>query len=139
MQGTIIYSTMVAYLIDVFFQITLKLEGIFKRSITYVAKNDSDLGDQVAAFGRAHEFGDITWYPSQHKAVYRVDDRVPINASGNGLYDFTPFRSTPSLVLAVLRTTGFPTLYSIHVHKLFIIHYNYLRQCNCRVTLFIFS
>jgi len=99
---------------DFFLQITLKLEGIFKRSITYVAKNDSDLGEQVASFGYAHEFGDITWYPSQRRAVYRVDDRVPINASGNGLYDFIPFRPTPSLALAILRTTGFPSFYSIH-------------------------
>ncbi|TKY64137.1 L-gulonolactone oxidase 6 [Spatholobus suberectus] len=86
-------------------QITLKLEPLFKRSITYLVKNDSDLGDQVAAFGHAHEFADITWYPSQRKAVYRVDDRVPINTSGNGLYDFIPFRPTPSLELAIIRTT----------------------------------
>ncbi|ESW07302.1 hypothetical protein PHAVU_010G118400 [Phaseolus vulgaris] len=86
-------------------QITLKLEGSFKRSITYVAKNDSDLGEEVGDFGYEHEFGDITWYPSQQRAVYRVDDRVPINASGNGLYDFIPFRPTSSLALALLRTT----------------------------------
>lgn len=100
------------------FQITLKLEGSFKRSITYVAKNDSDLGEEVGDFGYEHEFGDITWYPSQQRAVYRVDDRVPINASGNGLYDFIPFRPTSSLALALLRTTGFPIFYSIHILKL---------------------
>ncbi|CAJ1950521.1 unnamed protein product [Sphenostylis stenocarpa] len=86
-------------------QVTLKLEAIFKRSITYVAKDDSDLGEQVASFGHAHEFADITWYPSQHKAVYRVDDRVPNNTSGNGLYDFIPFRPVASLTLAVVRTS----------------------------------
>eukprot|EP00256_Glycine_max_P025061 XP_003548404.2 probable L-gulonolactone oxidase 6 [Glycine max] len=86
-------------------QITLKLEPLFKRSITYVAKDDSDLGGQVVAFGDAHEFADITWYPSQHKAIYRVDDRVPINTSGNGLYDFIPFRPTPSLASVFIRTT----------------------------------
>ncbi|GAU30119.1 hypothetical protein TSUD_360120 [Trifolium subterraneum] len=48
---------------------------------------------------------DITWYPSQRKAIYRVDDRVPINTPGNGLYEFIPFRPTPSLALAVIRTT----------------------------------
>ncbi|KAH7519415.1 hypothetical protein FEM48_Zijuj08G0033700 [Ziziphus jujuba var. spinosa] len=85
--------------------VTLRLQPLFKRSITYLTKNDSDLGDEAASFGKKHEFADITWYPSQHKAVYRVDDRVPINTSGNGLYDFTPFRSTPSLTLAVIRTT----------------------------------
>lgn len=92
------------------FQITLKLEPLFKRSITYVAKDDSDLGGQVVAFGDAHEFADITWYPSQHKAIYRVDDRVPINTSGNGLYDFIPFRPTPSLASVFIRTTGLPSL-----------------------------
>ncbi|XWS76817.1 hypothetical protein CRYUN_Cryun01aG0210000 [Craigia yunnanensis] len=39
------------------------------------------------------------------QAVYRIDDRVSSNASRNGLYDFTPFRSTPSLALALVRTT----------------------------------
>ncbi|WJX86722.1 putative L-gulonolactone oxidase 6, variant 2 [Trifolium repens] len=66
-------------------QVTLKLEPVFKRSITYLAKSDSDLGEQVA--------------------IYRVDDRVPLNTSGNGLYEFIPFRPTPSLALAVIRTT----------------------------------
>lgn len=60
----------------------------------------------MVTFGHDHEFADIIWYPSQHKAVYRIDDRVPINTSGNGLYDFIPFRPTPSLELAIIRTTG---------------------------------
>lgn len=71
-----------------------------------MAKSDSDLGDQVVSFGHEHEFADISWYPSQHKAMYRVDDRVPINTSGNGLYDFIPFRPTPSIALAAIRITG---------------------------------
>ncbi|KAL5572197.1 hypothetical protein UlMin_021794 [Ulmus minor] len=86
-------------------QVTLKLQPMFKRSITYLNKNDSDLGDQVGSFGKKHEFADILWYPSQGKAVYRVDDRVPSNTAGNGLYDFIPFRATPSLALALVRTT----------------------------------
>ncbi|XP_045788264.1 probable L-gulonolactone oxidase 6 [Trifolium pratense] len=86
-------------------QVTLKLEPVFKRSITYLAKSDSDLGEQVLNFGHEHEFADITWYPSQRKAIYRVDDRVPISTSGNGLYEFIPFRPTSSLALAVIRTT----------------------------------
>ncbi|KAH7519424.1 hypothetical protein FEM48_Zijuj08G0034600 [Ziziphus jujuba var. spinosa] len=45
----------------------------------------------------------ITWYPSQHKAVYRIDDRVPTNTYGDGLYDLT-LRPTPSLTLAAFRT-----------------------------------
>ena len=87
-------------------QVTLKLEPLFKRSITYVTKNDSDLGDELLTFGRKHEFGDVIWYPSHKKAVYRIDDRVSVNASGNGLYNFFPFRSTPSIALAIVRSTG---------------------------------
>jgi len=71
-----------------------------------VTKDDSDLGDELVTFGRKHEFADVTWYPSQQKAVYRIDDRVSVNTSGNGLYDFFPFRSTLSAALAVVRTTG---------------------------------
>jgi len=61
---------------------------MFKRSITYLAKSDSDLGDQVVTFGHEHGFADRTWYPSQRKAIFRVDDRVHVNISGNGLFDF---------------------------------------------------
>ncbi|KAJ6334730.1 hypothetical protein OIU78_011572 [Salix suchowensis] len=86
-------------------KVTLQLQPLFKRSISYVVKSDTDLGDQVASFGRQHEFADISWYPSQGKAVYRVDDRVSSNTSGNGLYDSIPFRSTLSLGLAVIRAT----------------------------------
>ncbi|PSS26246.1 L-gulonolactone oxidase like [Actinidia chinensis var. chinensis] len=85
-------------------QITLKLQPLFKRSISYETKSDLDLGDQVASFGNQHEFADLTWYPSQREVVYRTDDRVSSNTSGNGLYDFTGFRSTPSLVLSGIRT-----------------------------------
>ncbi|XP_027351038.1 probable L-gulonolactone oxidase 6 [Abrus precatorius] len=86
-------------------QVTLQLEPLFKRSITHLSKDDSDLGDELVNFGRTHEFGDVTWYPSQHKVVYRIDDRVSVNTSGNGLYDFFPFRSTLSAALAVVRAT----------------------------------
>ncbi|XP_042985013.1 probable L-gulonolactone oxidase 4 [Carya illinoinensis] len=85
-------------------QVTLKLQPLFKRSIEFKSMNDWDLGDRVANFGRKHEFGDITWYPNQRMAVYRIDDRVPMNTSGDGLYDFTPFRSRSSLEVAIIRT-----------------------------------
>ncbi|KAI5598923.1 hypothetical protein BDE02_02G163800 [Populus trichocarpa] len=86
-------------------KVTLQLQPLFKRSISYVVKKDTDLGDQVASFGRQHEFADITWYPSQGKAVYRIDDRISSNTSGNGLYDYIAFRSTLSLGLAAIRAT----------------------------------
>ncbi|KAF5177011.1 L-gulonolactone oxidase, partial [Thalictrum thalictroides] len=91
--------------VGVISQITLKLQPMFKRSITYASKDDSDLGDQVTTFGQQHEFADISWYPSQHKAVYRTDDRVSSNVSGSGINDFIGFRPTLSLALALIRSS----------------------------------
>ncbi|XP_019448857.1 PREDICTED: probable L-gulonolactone oxidase 6 isoform X2 [Lupinus angustifolius] len=84
-------------------QVTLQLESMFKRSLTYLMKDDTDLGDEIISFGRKHEFGDVTWYPSQHKVAYRIDDRVPINSHGDGLYDFIAFRPILSAELALTR------------------------------------
>ncbi|KAI3967254.1 hypothetical protein MKX01_016300 [Papaver californicum] len=81
-------------------QVTLRLEPLFKRSITFTEKSDSDLAIQAATFGNEHEFGDISWYPNQHKVIYRVDDRVSSHVFGNGLNNFIGFRSTPLLALA---------------------------------------
>ncbi|KAJ4957007.1 hypothetical protein NE237_013790 [Protea cynaroides] len=86
-------------------QVTLRLEPLFKRSITYSVKNDSDLGEQATEFGKQYEFADITWYPSQQKAVYRIDDRVTSNVSGNGHLDFIGFRSALSIALAIIRSS----------------------------------
>ncbi|KAA0048815.1 putative L-gulonolactone oxidase 6 [Cucumis melo var. makuwa] len=78
---------------------------MFKRSITYLKRDDKDLGDEVLRFGTHYEFGDMTWYPSHRKIVYRIDTRVPSNTSGNGVYDFIPFRPTPSIGLALIRAS----------------------------------
>ncbi|KAI3979088.1 hypothetical protein MKX01_016263 [Papaver californicum] len=86
-------------------QVTLRLEPLFKRSITFTEKTDSDLAIQAATFGNEHEFGDISWYPNQHKAIYRVDDRVSSHVFGNGLNNFIGFRSTPSLALTAVRSS----------------------------------
>ncbi|KAL3743918.1 hypothetical protein ACJRO7_019080 [Eucalyptus globulus] len=86
-------------------QVTLKLQPLFKRSLTYSIKGDSNLGEQAANFGNLHEFADIIWYPSQQKVVYRIDNRITLDASGNGLYNFIPFRATSSLTLALVRST----------------------------------
>ncbi|KAJ0453220.1 putative oxidoreductase [Helianthus annuus] len=96
-----------------FNSVTLKLQPLFKRSVTFLAKNDTDLSDQVIAFGRQHEFADITWYPSQKRVVYRIDDRVSSNVSGNGLWDHPGFRSTPSLALLILRSSYSSYLYAL--------------------------
>jgi FAD-dependent oxidoreductase len=84
-------------------QITLSLEPRFKRSITYDYRNDSTFQDDFAAHAASHEFADITWYPSQHTAVYRIDDRAPLDAPGDGVNDFIGFQATPIAVTAGLR------------------------------------
>ncbi|KAK4267064.1 hypothetical protein QN277_023902 [Acacia crassicarpa] len=86
-------------------QVTLQLEPMFKRGVTYVSKNDSDLEEQMIHFGKEHEFGDITWNPYQKEALYRADNRVPMEQPGNGFFDFFPFRSTPAEALASFRST----------------------------------
>lgn len=69
-------------------------------------KNDLDFDDQPLTFGKKHEFADFVWLPSQGKVVYRMDDRVAVNTTGNGSYDFLPFRSQLSVVLATIRSSG---------------------------------
>ena len=87
-------------------QVTLSLEPAFKRSITYSFQNDSLFQDEFAELAHNHEFADITWYPSQHKAVYRLDGRVPSNVSGDGVNDFLGFQSNPILATTTIRATG---------------------------------
>lgn len=83
------------------------MESLFKRSITYGAKdNDNDLGEQALSFGNKHEFADITWYPSQRQVLYRIDDRVPSTTPGNGVNHFLPFRSNAASVLRANRKIG---------------------------------
>uniref|UniRef100_J3LQA5 L-gulonolactone oxidase n=2 Tax=Oryza brachyantha TaxID=4533 RepID=J3LQA5_ORYBR len=84
-------------------QVTLALQPLFKRSVTFAEREDDDLAEQVATFGYQHEFADIAWYPGLGRALYRVDDRLPINASGEGVLDFIGFRATSTLVIRANR------------------------------------
>ncbi|KAJ4804628.1 L-gulonolactone oxidase [Rhynchospora pubera] len=86
-------------------QVTLQLQPMFKRSLTFVTRNDSDLADQAVSFGYQHEFADLAWYPGQRKVLYRKDDRVPVNVSGNGAYDFIGFRPTATFAIQTYRFT----------------------------------
>ncbi|KAF3336130.1 L-gulonolactone oxidase 2 [Carex littledalei] len=77
---------------------------MFKRSLTFVTCSDEDLAEQAVKFGNQHEFADMSWYPGHRKVLSRKDDRVPVNTSGNGTYDFIGFRSTPTLALQTTRS-----------------------------------
>ncbi|PNT66897.1 L-gulonolactone oxidase 2 [Brachypodium distachyon] len=78
-------------------QITLSLQPAFKRSVSFVKRNDTDFPEQVATWGRLHEFGDITWTPALGVVAYRQDDRVDVSVPGNGVNELLLFRSTPTL------------------------------------------
>uniref|UniRef100_M8CNJ2 L-gulonolactone oxidase n=1 Tax=Aegilops tauschii TaxID=37682 RepID=M8CNJ2_AEGTA len=73
--------------------VTLALQPLFKRSLTFLERDDSDLEDQVAAWGGLHEFGDLAWQPGRGKVVYRQDDRVDVSSLGDGLNDHPTLRS----------------------------------------------
>ncbi|KAI3838783.1 hypothetical protein MKX03_030935 [Papaver bracteatum] len=74
----------------------------FQTIHTIVEEGDSDLATQATTLGKKHEFGDIVWYPYQRKALYRHDDRVSSNVSGDGLNDLIGLRSfsIPDIELA---------------------------------------
>ncbi|KAG0490207.1 hypothetical protein HPP92_007070 [Vanilla planifolia] len=84
-------------------QVTFKLQPLFKRSITYEQRSDADLATAILAFAQQYEFADITWYPGNRMALYRKDNRVSVNAFGNGLYDFLGFGHIAALVSAADR------------------------------------
>nr|CAD1840707.1 unnamed protein product [Ananas comosus var. bracteatus] len=84
-------------------QVTLKLQPLFKRSVTFAKYGDADLADRAVTFGNQHEFADMAWYPGQGKVIYRIDDRVPDNVPGNGVFNFVGFRSTATLLLVTNR------------------------------------
>ncbi|KAF6990146.1 LOW QUALITY PROTEIN: hypothetical protein CFC21_007383 [Triticum aestivum] len=56
-------------------QVTLALQPLFKRSVTFLRRNDSDFTARVAEWGRLHEFADMIWLPQHGSVIYRQDDR----------------------------------------------------------------
>eukprot|EP00253_Pinus_taeda_P000413 PITA_00413 len=92
-------------LLGVITQVTLKLQPMFKRSITNIKKDDTYLEESILDFGRAHQFADLTWFPGQRAVIYRIDDRVSVDEAGNGINDFIGFRSVPTAGLAIARST----------------------------------
>ena len=89
-------------------QVTLALQPLFKRSVSMVNCDESDLAEQVAVWGHRHKFGDITWLPEEGKVIYRVDDRVDVSTPGNGLNDILGFRPLAASDLVAARVQGAP-------------------------------
>ncbi|KAH9307281.1 hypothetical protein KI387_035192, partial [Taxus chinensis] len=86
-------------------QVTFQLQPMFKRSITNVQQDDSNMETTILQFGLEHEFADVTWYPFQQKVIYKVDDRVSVNSFGDGRNDFIGFQPQPTTFWATSRVT----------------------------------
>ncbi|KAF8668416.1 hypothetical protein HU200_052225 [Digitaria exilis] len=84
-------------------QVTFELQPRFKRSVTFVTRDDKDMVEKLAVWGGLHEFGDVSWLPRQGKAIYREDDRVDVSTPGNGLNNYIGFRAQPAVGLLAAR------------------------------------
>ncbi|GJN16546.1 hypothetical protein PR202_gb03564 [Eleusine coracana subsp. coracana] len=49
-------------------QVTLAMQPLFKRSVTFKNRDELDLPAKVAVWGHLHEFGDIKWLPQEDAA-----------------------------------------------------------------------
>ncbi|KZV51137.1 L-gulonolactone oxidase [Dorcoceras hygrometricum] len=92
-------------MLGVISKVTLSLEPGFKRSITLNYTNDDRIEDDFMNHAKEYEFGDIQWYPSSHAAVYRYDNRVPLNMEGDGVNDFVGFQSNFAIISKSVRAT----------------------------------
>ncbi|KAK8343638.1 hypothetical protein V6Z12_A07G028000 [Gossypium hirsutum] len=59
----------------------------------------------LGVISKKYEFGDITWYPSKHTAVYRYDSRVPMETPSDGINDFFGFQSNEILISKSVRAS----------------------------------
>ena len=62
--------------------------------------------ERIIEFGFTHEFGDVTWHPSQNSVVYKKDFRVPIDTEGDGVNDFIGFEPVDPIVAETNRALG---------------------------------
>ncbi|GJN03295.1 hypothetical protein PR202_ga20725 [Eleusine coracana subsp. coracana] len=79
------------------------MQPLFKRSVTFVNRDELDLPAKIAVWGHLHEFGDIKWLPQEGKVIYRKDDRVDVSSPGNGLNSPLSFRSLPTSMIVAGR------------------------------------
>jgi hypothetical protein len=69
-------------------------------------RNDKGLEDAIIELATAYEFGDVHWYPSQYTVLYRLDDRVPLNASGDGVFRYLGFQPILGAEIGAVRALG---------------------------------
>ncbi|XP_078437387.1 L-gulonolactone oxidase 5-like [Wolffia australiana] len=84
-------------------QVTLQLEPMFNRSISYRIEEEEGFELDVASFAAKTEFGDLTWYPGLGRMLYRDDLRVPVSAPGKGKNDFVLFQPSLSAIVRAVR------------------------------------
>ncbi|KAL6846368.1 hypothetical protein ACP4OV_023816 [Aristida adscensionis] len=94
-------------------QVTLEWQPLFKRSVKFMTRDDTDMAEKLATWGHLHEFGDVSWLPAQRKAIYREGDRVAVSSPGNGFNDYLAFRSLPTTLLIAERAEGAYILVSL--------------------------
>ncbi|KAL3679378.1 hypothetical protein R1sor_022334 [Riccia sorocarpa] len=83
--------------------VTLELQPMFKRSVSFLQKSDVDIETQVALNAQQNEFGDVSWYPAQKLAVYRSDNKVPVSTTGQGVNQYIPFQALPAATVEATR------------------------------------
>lgn len=87
--------------------VTLQLQPLFKRNLTLeYADTDVGLEDRIFQVADTVEFGDVTWFPSLQKVVYRMDHRASESAPGDGLNQFYGFQPRLGVETAVARSLG---------------------------------
>uniref|UniRef100_M8CBB4 L-gulonolactone oxidase n=1 Tax=Aegilops tauschii TaxID=37682 RepID=M8CBB4_AEGTA len=71
-------------------QVTLALQPMFKRSVTFEKRDDTDFASQAAMWGGLYEFGDMAWVPREGQGrgalegagVHRRDAEAPRPLTG---------------------------------------------------------
>lgn len=87
--------------------VTLQLQALFKRNLTLeYADTDVGLEDKIFQVAETVEFGDVTWFPSSHQVVYRIDQRASESAPGHGLNQFYGFQPKLGVEIEVARALG---------------------------------
>uniref|UniRef100_A0A804I1B8 FAD-binding PCMH-type domain-containing protein n=1 Tax=Musa acuminata subsp. malaccensis TaxID=214687 RepID=A0A804I1B8_MUSAM len=86
-------------------QVTLQLEPMFKRSITHRVIGDVGFEQTISSYAVTTYYGDISWFPSQGRVVYRDDIKVPITTKGKGENDLLVFRAQSSIDVVSARAS----------------------------------